>query len=176
MGFDGNNSWLNGGFAITLILYALFSAFISGPEILIRESQKVNWQNQCTRIVRAELQSNQLEPEFVPQIDYRSMARGWFGQDAEPLLRLMEPLGQAMDQAQQQANRVKRLNEERLRKKAQAAGSACNCAISILSEKRIALGLYAGTGRLVTPPLFKNLTSELGTALHTPQCAISFQN
>ena len=174
--FDGNNSMLNGGFALTLIVYALFSAFISGPEILARESHKVNWQNQCISIVQAELKSSQSEPEYVPQLDYRSMARGWFGQDAEPLLKLMEPLGQAMDQAQAQADRVKRLNDERLRLKVQAAGSACNCAISILSEKRIALGLYAATGRLVTPPLFKNLSSELKTALNAHQCAISFQN
>jgi len=87
----------------------------------------------------------------------------------------MEPLGQAMDQANAQADRLRRKNEERLRQKAQAAGSACNCAISMLGEKRIALGLFAGTGRLLTPPMFQNLNVELKTTLHSPQCSISFK-
>lgn len=175
MVFDGNNTWLSGSFALTFIFYALFSAIISGPELLRRTAIKENWPQQCTAIVQAELRANQSEPEFTPQIDYRSMARGWFGRDAEPLLQLMEPLGQVMDQANAQAERIKRKNEERLRQKAQAAGSACNCAISMLGEKRIALGLFAGTGRLVTPPMFQNLNAELNTALHSPQCSISFK-
>jgi len=175
MSFNGDNTWLNGVLALSVIGYGLFSAFISGPELLSRTAIKENWPQQCTKIVQAELRASQPEPEFTPQIDYRSIARGWLGRDAEPLLQLMEPLGQVMDQANAQAQRIKRKNEERLRQKAKAAGSACNCAISMLGEKRIALGLFAGTGRLVTPPMFQNLNAELKTALHFPQCSISFK-
>jgi len=175
MSFDGNNTWLNGGLALSVISYGLFSALISGPELLRRTALNEGGPQQCTAIVQAELHASQPEPEFTPQIDYRSMARGWLGRDAEPLLKLMEPLGQVMDQANAQAQRIKRKNEERLRQKAQSAGSACNCAISMLGEKRIALGLFAGTGRLVTPPMFQNLDAELKTALHSPQCSIGFK-
>lgn len=172
---DTDKSWFSGGLAGSLVVYALFSAFVSGPELLRRTALKENWQSQCIKTIRAELKAKQPEPEFFPQIDYRSLSRSWFGPDAEALLQLMEPLGQVMDQVNTQAERAKRINKEQLLQKAQAAGSACNCAVSMLGEKRIALGIYAGTGRLVTPPLFQNLNSELRTALFSTQCSISFK-
>lgn len=171
MSIDGNASWMNGGLAVSIVGYGLFSAFISGPEILHRESLKQGWPEHCKQIVVAELEQSQPQEEFVPQIDYRDMARGWFGRDAEPLLELMQSLGEMMDQANAQKERVKRLNEERLQKKAQAAGSRCHCAVVMLEEQHVSLGLYAGSGRLVTPNLFKNLNSELKTALHSQRCS-----
>lgn len=173
MSFDGTASWMNGGLAASVIGYGLLCAFVIGPSVVLpREAEKLGWSEQCKRIVIAELHQSQPQDQFVPQIDYRDMARGWFGRDAEPLLQLMQPLGQVMDQANAQKQRMQRLNEERLRQKAKAAGSRCNCAIAMLSEQRIALGLYVGTGRLVTPPLFKNLPSQLQTALHSPRCSL----
>jgi len=169
---DNSPSWLSGGLAVSIIGYGLLSAFVIGPTVVLpREAEKLNWSEQCKRMVVAEVRQSQSQEEFVPQIDYRDMARSWFGRDAEPLLQLMQPLGQIMDQANAQKERAKRLNEERLQRKAQAAGSRCDCAVTMLGEQRIALGLYSGTGRLVTPPLFKNLASELQTSLRSPRCA-----
>lgn len=173
MPFDANSAWLGGGSMLALVIYFLFSAFISGPEILARESKmKADWPNQCMAMVVAELEVSRPQPDIVPQIDYRAVARQWLGRDADPLLQLMAPLGQAMDQANAQAERAKRLNEERLQRKVEAAGSRCGCAVSMLSEEqRISLGLYAGSGRLVTPPIFKNLNDSLVTALNGPRCS-----
>lgn len=169
---DNSHSWLNGGLAVSIIGYGLLNAFVIGPSVVLpREAEKLNWSEQCKRMVIAELRQNQPRQEFIPQIDYRDMARGWFGRDAEPLLQLMQPLGQIVDQANAQKERANRLYEERLQRKAQAAGSRCDCAVTMLGEQRIALGLYSGTGRLVTPPLFKNLASELEIFLRSSRCA-----
>ena len=171
MMFDNNPSWLSGGLAVSVVGYGLLSAFVIGPSVILpREVAKLNWDEQCKRIVIAELRQSELQEEFVPQIDYRDVARGWLGRDADPLLQLMEPLGQIMDQANAQKERAMRLNEERLRRKVQAAGSRCNCAVSMLGEQRIEIGIYTGTGRLVTPPLLKNLGSQLQTSLHSSRC------
>jgi len=169
---ENNTSWLSGGLAGSLVVYGLLSAFVTGPSVILpREAEKLGWSEQCKTIVIAELRQSQPHEEFVPQVDYRDMAKGWLGRDAEPLLQLLEPLGQVMDQANAQKERVRRLNEARLQRKAQAAGSRCDCAVSMVGEQRIAIGLYTGTGRLVTPPLFQNLASELQTALRSPRCA-----
>lgn len=173
---DTSSSILSGGLALSILAYGLFSAFVSGPEILTREAQKIGWQNQCERLVVAELRQSQPQPEFQPQVDYRGVMRGIFGRDADPLLRLMEPLGQIADQAQEHARNVERMNEARLRQKAQAAGSRCGCAVTMLSEERVALGLYAGSGRLVTPPLFKNLNAELQASLRSARCGFAGAN
>lgn len=172
MTIEHSSSWLSGGLAASVVCYALLNAFVIGPSVVLpREVEKLNWFERCKQIVIAELHQSQPQEEFVPQIDYRDMARGWFWRDAEPLLQLMQPLGQIMDQANAQKERANRLNEERLQRKVQAAGSRCDCAVTMLGEQRIALGLYSGTGRLVTPPLFKNLASELQTSLRSTRCA-----
>lgn len=172
MTIENNTSWLGGGLAASVVCYALLNAFIIGPSVVLpREAEKLNWSEQCKRMVIAELRQSQPQEEFVPQIDYRDMTRGWFGRDAEPLLQWMQPLGQIMDQANAQKERANRLNEERLQRKAQAARSRCDCAVTMLGERRIAIGLYSGTGRLVTPPMFKNLASELQTSLRSTRCA-----
>ena len=172
MSVDPTPSWLSGGLAASVIGYGLFCAFVAGPAIILpREAEKLNWPKQCKRIVIAELQQSQPQERFTPQIDYRDVARSWFGRDAEPLLHLMQPFGEVLDQANAEKQRLQRLNEKRLRQKAQAAGSRCDCAVTMLSERRVALGLYTGTGRLITPPLFKNLHSELQTALRSPRCS-----
>lgn len=168
---EANSSWLSGGLAATLVGYGLLSAFVVGPSVVLpREAAKLNWSEQCKELVIAEVRQSEPQEETVPQIDYRDVARGWFGRDADPLLQLMEPFGQIMDQANAQKERARRLNEERLRRKVDAAGSRCDCAVSMLGEQRIEIGIYTGSGRLVTPPLFKNLASHLQTSLHSSRC------
>lgn len=107
-------------------------------------------------------------------IDNRDVMRGLFGRDATPFLRMMEPLGQAIDQVEAQRRRAHEMNQERLRQKVQAAGSRCSCAVAMLSERRVPLGIYAASGRFIQPNLFKNLNAELKTALHSLRCQISF--
>ena len=168
---ESQSSLLNSGSALAFVAYGLISAFIFGPEIVERESQKLGWPQICKRIVVAELQQSMPEPETIPNLDYRDLTRSWLGRDADPLLRLMQPMTDMIDQAREQKERARQWNEERLRQKAEAAGSRCNCAVSMLTENRVDLALYAGSGRLVTPPMFKNLKSELETALRNPRCS-----
>lgn len=169
---ETNTSWLSGSLAGSMVVYGLLSAFVIGPSVILpREAEKLEWSGQCKQIVVADLKQVEPQEEYIPNVDYRDMARGWLGRDAEPLLQLMQPLGQMMDQANAQKQRAKRLNEERLQRKAEAAGSRCDCAVAMVGEQRIAIGLYTASGRLVTPPLFQSLSSELQTALRSPRCS-----
>lgn len=153
-----------------IILYALFSAFISGPIILEREVIKSGWHKQCQSTVKAEVIQSHPEPEFVPRIDCKTIFGG-FGKGSSGLCELVGPLDIILKQKYEALERAKALNEQRLQAKLQAAGSRCKCPVSLLSERRIDVGLYSATARIVKPQLFKNLNSELMTALRSPHCA-----
>lgn len=170
---ETNPSWLSGGLAGSMVVYALFSAFVSGPELVHREAElKIGWQQQCMRIVYRELQDKQPRQETMPQIDLGGLIDGLFGRGASTAYRdVIDPVQNVIDQSNEHTNRLARANEERLRKKAEAAGSRCACAVTMLTEHRVALGLYAASGRLVTPSLFKDLGGSLQTSLRSTRCS-----
>lgn len=161
---------IGSGIAGTVVVYGLFSAFISGPVILERETQKSGWHNQCHAIVETQIRQSQPTPKSVPRFKFESLFGG-NDEASEVFGKLFAPLDDVLDQQYETLDRAKAFNEQRLQTKAREAGSRCNCAATMLSENRIALGLYAGSGRIVTPPLFKNLNAELKTALNSPRCA-----
>lgn len=170
---ETNPSWLSGGLAGSMVVYALFSAFVSGPELVHREAElKIGWPQQCMRLVHQELQDKQPPQETVPQIDLGGLMDGLFGRGASTAFEdVINPMQSVIDLSNEHTNRLARANEERLRKKAEAAGSRCACAVTMLTEHRVALGLYAASGRLVTPSLFKNLGDSLQTSLRSTRCS-----
>lgn len=161
---------LGGGIMLTTIAYGLFSAFISGEVILERETQKLGWPDRCVKIVETQIRQSAPEPDHVPRIKLKDIFGG-HSEVGDIFEEIFAPVEKVLEQKYEAIDRAIELNEQRLEAKAKAAGSRCHCAVTMLSEKRIALGLYAGSGRLVTPPLFKNLNSELGIALGSPRCA-----
>lgn len=169
---ETNPSWLSGSLAGSMVVYALFSTFVSGPELLHREAMlKVRWPQQCTRIVHQELQDEQQQQETMPQIDLGGILDGVFGQGASSAYgEVINPVQKVIDLSNQHANGLARANEERMRKKAEAAGSRCSCAVTMLTEHRVSLGLYTASGRLVTPSVFKDLGSSLQTSLRSSRC------
>ncbi len=172
MFFDTNTSFLNGGFAISIIGYGLFSAFVSGPELLHRESVKADWPQECSRLIVSELRDKQPKQQAVPNIDLGGILDGVFGRGASSTFGdVIDPMQKAIDLSNEHSKQVERLNEERLRQKAQDAGSRCGCAVTMLSEHRLSLGLYAASGRLITPPMFKNLKSELVNQFQSSGCS-----
>lgn len=171
MPIDGNNALLGSSSTIALIGYALFSAFITGPEITFRESMKQGWPEYCERIVQLEVHESAPQSDILPSFDLGKILDDVLGSNrSDPYRKILSPIEKMVDQAIEQKERANRFNEERLRQKVQAAGSRCNCAIVMLTEKRISIGLYASSGRLIIPPLFKDLMSELKIALHSPRC------
>jgi len=166
-------SWLSGGLAGSMVVYALFSAFVSGPELLHREAMlKVGWPLQCMQIVHQELKDQQPRQESVPQIDLGGILDGVFGRGASTAYEvIINPVQKAIDLSNAHTDSLARANEERLRKKAEAAGSRCMCAITMLTDHRVSLGLYASSGRMITPGLFKNLEGSLRTSLRSQRCS-----
>ena len=169
---DGNTPLFGGSTILTLIAYGLFSAFVTGPVILERTIIKSSWPQECERLVLAELQASQPAPKNVPRFQCHDFFGGSNSQ-SHAFCNLMKPVEGLLEHAYSEAKALRQFHQQRLNTKAKASKNRCSCAATTLSEKRLALGLYAGTGRLVTPSLFKNLISELKTALHSKRCQMS---
>ncbi|MEM7069441.1 MAG: hypothetical protein AAF478_11215 [Pseudomonadota bacterium] len=168
---EGTASIFGSGVALSVVGYGLFSAFVTGPEILVREVARLDWENHCRERIITEFREEQGVTDHFPQIDIGGVLDGLFGTGtSNGFGEVINPIENIIELSNEHTRRLQRLNEKRLQEKARNAGSRCACAVTILSERRVSLGLYAGTGRLVTPVLFKSLESELLTTLHSSQC------
>ena len=168
---ETNTSFLSGSTALSFIAYGLFSAFVSGPELLHREALKARWPEQCVELVHQELKDKQPSRDTMPQIDLGGLLDGVFGRGTSGAFGdVINLVQKVIDLSNEHTNSLARANQARLNRKIEAAGSRCNCAVSMLSEQRIPLGLYASSGRMITPSLFKNLSSSLHTSLRSMQC------
>lgn len=165
-------SVVNGSTALSFIGYALLSAFVTGPELLHREAElKLGWSQQCKQIVYEQLKDNQPRQETIPQINLGGLMDGLFGGGASTAFGdVIKPVQDVIDSSNQHARQIERMNEERLRRKAQASGSRCSCAVTMLTEHRVSLGLYAASGRLITPSIFRDLEASLRNTLRVQRC------
>lgn len=170
---DFSNTPISGGLVFGLIGYAAISAFITGPIIGERTIKKSNWDQQCKAIIQTQLEADRPLPEFTPKMDCNSIL-GLFGTQGRQVCRqygnpeLKLPM---LDQLREFQQRKNTFQAKRLSLAVSQAGSRCDCAISLTLEKRrMPLAIYAGTARLVTPPPIKNISSELLSALNSPQC------
>jgi len=124
------------------------------------------------QIVHQELRDKQPRQETMPYIDLGGILNGVFGPGASSAYGdIINPVQKVIDLSNAHTDSLARANEERLRKKAEAAGSRCMCAITMLTEHRVSLGLYASSGRLVTSGLFRNLEDSLQTSLRSSRCS-----
>jgi len=171
MFFDPQSSLIGGSLAGSVIVYGLLSAFATGPEILHRESEKIGWRQSCERIVKAELAENAPAPAFVPKVDPSAALDKLFGPRwNNPLRDMLAPVEDIAGQALAYADQLQTMNRMKLKRQSEVVGSRCSCAVIMLGEERLSLALYAGTGRLITPSVFKNLESELHASLRSPKC------
>lgn len=171
---DFNSLPLSGNLVLALIVYALISVFGTGQLVGERMIEKSNWPNQCQRAVVRELQSNQIEPTFTPKFDCNSIFGNLFGQEGKQLCHNHGNFNLPfVDQLQAHQEKLAKANENRLAQAASKTSSRCSCAASLtLERRRVAFGLHAGSLRLMTPAPVQNLSSELATALHYPECAL----
>lgn len=161
-----------GGFAGSMLIYALVSGFITGPIIAERTTQKLGWPQQCARIVEADVSANQPPPQFTPNLNCNSLL-GIFGREGQQLCREFGNFNLPLvDQLNDHQRRLEELREARRAQAANASAYRCECAVLLTQERRrIPFALYAGSARLITPTAIKNLPSELQTSLRSPLCA-----
>lgn len=171
---DFNSLPLSGNLVLALIVYALISVFGTGQLVGERMIEKSGWPSQCQRAVVSELRSNQIEPAFTPKLDCNSVFGNLFGQEGKQLCRNYGNFNLPfVDQLQAHQEKLAEANENRLAQAASKTSSRCSCAASLtLERRRMAFGLHAGSLRLMTPAPVQNLSSELATALHSPECAL----
>lgn len=171
--FDSQVSGLGGGVVIAGLIYAGASLYVTAPLVTQRIVEKSGWLAQCERSLLSEIETHRSSSSGLPPIDCQSLMR-----TLDPAMRQMiDAFGggvacQMIDAKRHQQEAIERLRQQRMQSVADRAGSRCHCAVSSLIEtKRLSLGLYAGSARLLEPALIKNLDGELTGALHAPHCA-----
>lgn len=168
---EGYGTNLLGSSAILTVLgVAAFSAYVSGPLIIERLSQKMNWRDECIENVEREIRITTPQAPAMPRMSCNSAMR-MAGRDLAELARAFG-IDQACQSLEYQIE-LKEFNaQERLSAKLESAPSRCECAVSrMISEHRGAVALHAASARLVTPLPIQNLTSEFTASLNSPSCA-----
>ena len=165
-----NSNLLGSSAVLTVLGVAAFSAYVSGPLIVDRMSQKMNWVSDCIKIIEREIKLSAPQQPAMPQISCDSMLN-MAGRDWGNLARTFG-LDQACKAVEFQADLEKQITQEKLSAKISAAPSACECAVShTIDEKRGSIALHAASARLVTPLAIQNLKTEFMTSLNSPTCA-----
>ncbi len=172
MFIDQQSATAGGGAVFALILYAAGSMFVTGPLVIERTVEKSGWASRCEQTVHEEVRSHagtQTEPPAMSC----DMILGSMDSRMRELMRTFggDAACNMLDMKRQQAEVLRQAKASRLQSAMGQATSRCDCAISHLTEnKRIAIGLYAGSARLITPAAIRNLDSHLNAALHAPAC------
>ncbi len=171
--FDTQGSMIGSGALIAGLIYAGTSMYVTGPLVTQRLVEKSGWLARCERNIKQEIGTSQSMSPALPQIDCGAILR-----NLDPAMRrLIETFGggvacQMADAKRRQQEALAEFKRQRLRNIASLAGSRCQCAVSTLTDtKRLSVGLYAGSARLIQPGIIRNLDGELTVALHGAYCA-----
>ena len=170
-----NNLPISGGVVVAGLIYAGASLLVSGQIIGDRLIEKTGWNEQCRAGIRADIVSRQPIPSFTPRIDCNAIFGNFMGREGKAWCarygnNIINPLGNQLDARQRQ---LREANQRRLTNALSKTTSRCSCAASLaLETNRVSFGLYAGSIRLVNPPVVKNLNSTLVTALNNPLCSV----
>ncbi|MEJ0017582.1 MAG: hypothetical protein WDN25_13650 [Acetobacteraceae bacterium] len=162
-----------GGAALGLGVYALVSAYVTGPLVMERTTEKSGWARTCQQQVRNQTERQQSPGFVLPKLDYcAAILGGIYGAQGEAFCGKHGgslPFNMLNDlQRQQEAARQSRIDQA-----ASSAATRCECAVStVLEDRRTAFAIYAGSFRLITPMPVKALRSELRVALNSPACAM----
>tara|TARA_R110002074_G_scaffold32434_1_gene90646 strand:- start:231 stop:761 length:531 start_codon:yes stop_codon:yes gene_type:complete len=175
MPYDTSNLPIGGMTIIAFLIYALISLFVMGPTIGERTVQQSDWGATCRSSIRAEISAQKEPPTIIPRTDCQSVLGGFLPELGALCRQYGNPdFGGPMSDVLREQERARQAAEERrLENAAAKSGSACECAASLfLEEERVALAIYAGSARQITPPAIKSMKNSLSRALNSPLCAM----
>ena len=175
MPYDTSNLPISGMVVITLLTYAAISIFVTGQLIGDRMIETSDWDASCQSILRDEIAVQQEPPAIIPRTDCESVFGGFLPELGALCRQYGNPdFGGPAAGALREQERARRAAEARRMEHAAAtAGSSCECAaLLFLEEERVALAIYAGSARLITPPEISSLENSLTRALNSPLCAM----
>lgn len=157
-------------------IYAVVSAFGTGPLVSDRELVKMNWPAICEANLQKDIFSRRKQPpaSVIPNFDCQSTFGAFFGRDGKDLCRnygnFKIPIPGA-NALREQERRAREAENRRIECAASKANSRCECASAVYqAEQIIPLAIYAGSARLIIPSQVRNIQSELNRALRSPQC------
>ena len=175
MPYDTSNLPISGIVVITFVTYAAISTFVTGQLIGDRMVETSDWGASCQSILRDEISVQQEPPAIIPRTDCESVCGGFMPELGALCRQYGNPdFGGPAAGALREQERARRAAEARRMEHAAAnAGSSCECAASLfLEEERVALAIYAGSARMITPPAISALSNSLTRALNSPLCAM----
>mgnify|MGYP001801537046 CR=1 FL=1 len=160
MSMETNLLNAGGGIVVAGLIYAGVSMYATGPLILDRTIQKSGWLGRCERLIKIELASQSAHHATnTPTMRCRD-AVGMLGPDMGRLFRHFggDRACAMMDAKVAAARRLERLKREGFKAASSRARSRCDCAVSqAIDTNRSAVGLYAGSARLIRSNSIVNL-------------------
>ena len=177
--FDLNSLPLSGGIIVAGAFWTGASVFALGPLVTERELIRDDWFATCEADLQSDLASQRTTApaNAMPELDCNSTFGLLYGDQGEALCReygnFSLPIP-GLDALRDQERQVREAETRRINRAASQAGSRCACAASIYqSEHRLSLALYAGSGRLISPPQVRSRDAELARALSSPACTMN---
>lgn len=175
MSIDISSFPINPLAVISVAIYVAFSAKVSGPEIIDRELQRDGWYATCEAELRADIDTwHGPEPLRTPKLDCEATFGVIYGDQGKafcdkygnfnipiPGLNLLED----------QQRRAREAEERRIARAAANTASTCTCAQEIFTaSERVAVAIYAASGRIISTSALKNREAGLSRALRSPAC------
>jgi hypothetical protein len=172
MSIELSNLPLSGGAVLGAAALGLSVYFFGAPLVAKRTIEKSGWELQCqgrlqaslTADVRREYEADVPSPGF----DCRAIARQ-IDPDSAALCGFVDMLTIPMEA---ERRRVEKAIAQRTREALADVNSACSCAVTLTSEKRVPFAIHTATLRLVKPEPVARLETTLDSALRSPQCMV----
>ena len=164
---------VSGGLLAAGAVWVGLSGFVLGPVYTERSAEKIDWCEQCETQLVAEIKARRPLPSAEPRLgcdDVLTVLPKEYG-------KLMTLFGvdaacQLVDQQNAHRQRVADLKRERVMQATEHTASQCACAIAhLIEDKRWSIALHAGTARLISPSITRDLKSSLMAAAKSPECA-----
>ena len=175
MSIDISSFPINPLAVISVAIYVGFSAKVSGPEIIDRELERDGWYATCETKLQADISTwRGPEPLETPKLDCEATFGVIYGDQGKefcdkygnfnipiPGLNLLE----------EQQRHAREAEERRIARAAAGTASTCTCAQEVFTaSQRVAVALYAASGRTITTAALKSRENGLSRALRSPAC------
>ncbi|MEM8634387.1 MAG: hypothetical protein AAGF33_05360 [Pseudomonadota bacterium] len=165
--FEATSLPLSGGL-LAAALWAGVAVFALGPEIANRELERDGWHAACAQKLVTQIEETRARPSIAPPAPNICGMLTGIDPQMGGLCRFIPEPGDMLREVerQRQAEETARINRA-----LRDVTDACACAAGVyVEEHRLALGIYAGSARLITPGEITHRDAALTRALRAPIC------
>lgn len=169
MSIDVNTLPISPILVLAAATYGVVSVVATGPEITAREIARSDWHARCETSLTHALETTRAPEPVIQEVpDVGGLLCSVYPEFRDLCAIIPDPNAAARET---QA-RLRAAEEARIAEAASRVGDQCACAETVyLEEERLSLGLYAASGRLITPQVVEHRDAALAQALRAPACA-----